>query len=153
MGFRIDTVKQTAIQETLRWEIAFKGIEGRGKYATFYSGPDGRGLFTCEFKPGGFTLHPVANSEQFCAPLSMPQEEVRSLAATWMKLQGWGPELDQQNQAVQRDMARIVPSEDGSGDVLLVLSPSLTRLLGWEEGQEVDVQVANNALNIAPVKP
>ena len=88
MGFRIDTVRQIAIHDELRWEISFKGVEGRGEYATYYTGVGGKGLCTCEFKPGGFALLPVPNSERFCAPLGMAQEDVSSLVAMWMNPKG-----------------------------------------------------------------
>lgn len=152
MGFRIDTVRQIAIHDELRWEISFKGVEGRGEYATYYTGVGGKGLCTCEFKPGGFALLPVPNSERFCAPLGMAQEDVSSLVAMWMKLQGWGPELDQHHQTIQREMARTLSSNDGSGNILLAFTPELTQLLGWDEGQVMDVQVVNGSLTITPVR-
>lgn len=116
MGFRIDTVKQVAaVQAELRREIGFKRVEGKGEYETYRSGIGGKGLFTAELKPSGVEWLPVANSERFCAPPEMPQEDVWSLVATWMKLQGWGPELDRRHVEVHREIVQFVPCDDESG--------------------------------------
>lgn len=143
MGFRIDTVRQVAVEDEQHWEIGFKGVEGRGEYATYYSGANGYGLFVSELRPDGLAWLPVVNSERFYAPPDMSQKDVWSLAATWMKLQGWGPELDQHHREIRRETVQLVECDDESGDMMLEFTPALLQLLGWEAGQVLDLQVVN----------
>lgn len=91
MSFRIDSVKQTRIHGVLYWEIDFKGVAGTSEYGTFYTGTDGKGLFTLEALTGDFTLIPVPNSERVYAPLEMSKDDVTTLIATWMTLQAGVP--------------------------------------------------------------
>jgi hypothetical protein len=153
LAFRIDVVAQVNIQGAPFWQISFKGVNGVGDYATYYGAIDGKGLFTCELLAGGFTLVPVANSERVHITAEMPKEKVITLIATWMKLQGWGTEVNQLRQPIMRDMARLVDPGDGSGELLLAFSPELIQLQGWEEGMEFNVEVVEGALAIEPRSP
>lgn len=153
MSFRIDTVTQASIEGVPCWKVAFKGLNGGSEYATFYVGTDGKGLFTLEANAGGYALQAVPNSDRVCAPMNMSKDEVTTLIATWMKLQGWGTELDQWHRPIQRSLVKIVDPGDHSDDRLLEFSPELIQLMGWEVGMEFNVEVVNGALVLEPTKP
>lgn len=152
MSFRIDSVTQTNVQGVPCWEIDFKGVAGASEYGTFYIGTDGIGLFTLETWTDGCVFMPVPNSERVFAPLEMSKDDVTTLIATWMKLQGWGTELNQLRQPIHRGLVRIVDPGDSSGDQVLVFSPQLLQLLGWRENMKLNVEAVDGALLLKPVK-